>query len=263
MSNLFLHCGANRVRTSDVRNADTPAATDTHYPIPHTELIEVALNSARNDFGLNIVSQAHSMTQGGLRYFGMFELESDADYAPVIGLRNSHDKAFSAGLVIGSSVFVCDNLAFSGEVRIARKHTRYILRDLPVMVGRAFEKLDKLQRRMDLRIDAYKSVDFTDEQRDHVLMNAARLGALSWSGLGKVQNELANPQHTPEEFGVRYESAWNTFNACTEVLKTRSSNGVDPRWTQFLHRVFDQAVDLGDDEDELAGVIDGEFEVAA
>jgi hypothetical protein len=28
-------------------------------------------------------------------------------------------------------VFVCDNLAFSGEIKIARKHTRFIVRDLP------------------------------------------------------------------------------------------------------------------------------------
>jgi hypothetical protein len=33
----------------------------------------------------------------------------------VLGLRNSHDKRFPAGLVGGSAVFVCDNLAFSGE----------------------------------------------------------------------------------------------------------------------------------------------------
>ena len=247
MTNLILHCGASAVRATDVRDAVTPPNTITHFPIPHHELIEVALNSARGDFGFEIVNQAHGMTHDGARYFGLFEVQSDMlDYAPIIGLRNSHDMAFSAGLVIGSQVFVCDNLAFSGEIKIARKHTRNIMRDLPLMMGRAFERLGDMQKHMELRIDAYKSTDLNDQQRDHVLMNAARMGALSWSNLGKVHNELLNPTHAADEFGVCEDSAWNLFNACTEVLKTRSSNGPDPRWTQFLHRVFDQAVDLGD-----------------
>jgi len=56
--------------------------------------------------------------------------ESAADFALVVGLRNSHDKSFPAGLVIGASVLVCDNLSFSGEVRLARKHTYPIIATL-------------------------------------------------------------------------------------------------------------------------------------
>ena len=56
---------------------------------------------------------------------------SSEDYCWVLGLRNSHDKTFPAGIVAGASVFVCDNLSFSGEIKFARKHTRFIVRDLP------------------------------------------------------------------------------------------------------------------------------------
>jgi len=59
------------------------------------------------------------------------------DYTWVLGLRNSHDKTFPAGIVAGASVFVCDNLSFSGEVKFARKHTRFINRDLPQLVERS------------------------------------------------------------------------------------------------------------------------------
>ena len=41
-----------------------------------------------------------------------------------------------AGLAVGAAVFVCDNLSFSGEVRLARKHTAHFERDLPQLVGR-------------------------------------------------------------------------------------------------------------------------------
>jgi hypothetical protein len=59
-------------------------------------------------------------------------------------LRNSHDKMFPAGVVAGASVFVRVNLSFSGEAKLAGKHTRFIVRDLPGLVaagiGRMLEK---------------------------------------------------------------------------------------------------------------------------
>jgi hypothetical protein len=54
-----------------------------------------------------------------------------------VGIRNSHDKTFPAGLVAGTKVFCCDNLAFSGEVQISRKHTRFAERDLTHLTARA------------------------------------------------------------------------------------------------------------------------------
>lgn len=245
---MMLHCGANLVSPLDVRSVHTPAPTDTHYPVSHESLIEQVVRVARARSDLGIEDQAHSMSHGGDRYFGMFRMHApnENDYAPVIGLRNSHDMTFSAGLVMGSSVFVCDNLAFSGEVKLARKHTRNIERDLPRLVDRAFDVLDRVERRQEIRIDAYKDAQLGDLDRSHLLIEAARCGALSWSGLGKVDQEMKCPTHEPEEFGVKWDSAWFAFNCCTEVLKTRSKNGVDPRWTQWLHNIFDQTVGLGD-----------------
>jgi len=61
--------------------------------------------------------------------------QETSDYAWIVGLRNSHDKTYPAGLVAGSKVFVCDNLCFSGEVRLSRKHTRHAVRDLKHLGG--------------------------------------------------------------------------------------------------------------------------------
>ena len=248
MRGMMLHCGANLVTPNDVRYVDTPAPTATHYPVSHESLIEQVVRVARARSNLGIEDQAHSLSHNNNRYFGMFRMHTPDgnDYAPVIGLRNSHDMTFSAGLVMGSSVFVCDNLAFSGEVKLARKHTRNIERDLPLLVDRAFDVLGRVEHRQDIRINAYKNTKLTRFERSDLLINAARAGALSWSGLGKVDQELRNPTHEPEEFGVPWDSAWFTFNCCTEVLKTRSKSAVDPRWTQWLHNIFDQTVGLGD-----------------
>jgi hypothetical protein len=59
--------------------------------------------------GLSVVNQAHSLTHDGLRYFGLMAIQNGVihrDYAWVLGLRNSHDKTFPAGIVAGANVFI-------------------------------------------------------------------------------------------------------------------------------------------------------------
>ena len=100
-------------------------------------------------------------------------MKSD-DYALVLGLRNSHDKMFPAGIVAGASVFVCDNLSFSGEVKFARKHTRFINRDLPQIVERAIGKLVDLWHDQDARIGAYKEAE-VDDRKSMISSSAPRM----------------------------------------------------------------------------------------
>src|SRR5215469_11826375 len=136
---LRLHCGARAVTREAVRLVPTPDSTPSWTPIPHIELIE-QVESALKTNGLTIVEQAYALSKEGQRYFGMLQIRNGAsnqDYGWVLGLRNTHDQSYSAGIVAGAGVFVCDNLSFSGEVSIFRKHTVFIKRDLPHVTNRA------------------------------------------------------------------------------------------------------------------------------
>ena len=42
---------------------------------------------------------------------------------------------------MGSRVLICSNLAFSAEVVLSRKHTRFIGRDLPRLIGEMLGRL--------------------------------------------------------------------------------------------------------------------------
>jgi len=80
--------------------------------IPHAQLISTVQKTLATT-KLRIGTQAHSLSHEGQRYFGLMEIkgrQTDADYCWVLGLRNSHDKTFPAGIVAGASVFICDNL---------------------------------------------------------------------------------------------------------------------------------------------------------
>ena len=154
MLNLCLHCGA---RTWPARKFKRPRHRPprrTWVPVPHHRLLE-QVETTLTGGGLTVVGQAHALWHEGLRYFGLLEVhngEAHDDYGLVIGLRNSHDKSFPASIGLGSGVFVCDNLAFSAEVTIARRHTRFIERDLPRVVHTAVGRLADMRGQQDQRI---------------------------------------------------------------------------------------------------------------
>jgi hypothetical protein len=111
-SNLILHCGASKVERAQLTRIETPEGDRTWCPIPHETLVS-EVTGALTRANMRIVTEAHGMSADGLRYFGLLQVangDEEQDYSYVLGLRNSHDKRFPAGLVVGSSVFVCDNL---------------------------------------------------------------------------------------------------------------------------------------------------------
>ncbi len=110
--NLILHCGAQLAQLDQVAAVRTPRPTETWTPIPHAELIRTVQHTLTRT-NLRIGATAHSLTHDGQRYFGLMEINGQStsqDYCWVLGLRNSHDKTFPAGIVAGASCFVCDNL---------------------------------------------------------------------------------------------------------------------------------------------------------
>jgi hypothetical protein len=51
-----------------------------------------------------------------MKMFGVLDLETQMEGCRFsIGIRNSHDKSIRLGLTAGLRVFVCSNMAFSGD----------------------------------------------------------------------------------------------------------------------------------------------------
>ena len=145
MNGLMLHTGAQTVELAQMGLVQTPERTDTWVPIAHDRFLGGVIEQLQAAH-MNIVSRAHGLTRDGARYFGLLQVVNGTnhnDYGMVVGVRNSHDKSFPAGLVVGASVFVCDNLSFSGEIKLARKHTVFVERDLPQLIARADREVDR------------------------------------------------------------------------------------------------------------------------
>ncbi len=239
--NLTLHCGAQNVDLDEVRNVNTPRSTNSWCPIPHHQLITQVQKTLKTT-NLRIGTQAHSLSHEGQRYFGLMEIHAQKateDYCWVLGLRNSHDKTFPAGIVAGASVFVCDNLSFSGEIKFARKHTRFIVRDLPQLVSRSIGLLLAKWHDQDKRIEAYKEAEITDIEAHDLIIRATDVGVCSNRLIPPVLNEWREPRH--DAFEGR--NVWSLFNAFTESLKDGNLAEL-PKRTEALHGLLDTHVGL-------------------
>lgn len=237
LCNLCLHAGAAEVPRAALVAVPTPAPTETWRPLAHEEFVRrVVWEMPR--YGLDVVQEVHALTYDGSRYFGLVQVAREglehSDYSLIIGLRNSHDKSLPAGLVAGSQVYVCDNLAFSGEVQLARKHTPNIMRDLPSLVGDALGRLLTMFKTQDERVQRYKNTRLSDAAAHDLCVRALDARAICASKIPALLHEWREPRYP--EFKPR--NLWSFFNATSEVMK--NALHLLPKRSQAIHQLCDQ-----------------------
>ena len=214
--NLCLHCGASAVPVTKLAQVQLPEATKTYCPIPHDFLLET-VKVKLADAGFAVEKEAHALTHDGARYFGLMQLvngTSNKEHALVAGIRNSLDKSFAAGFSCGAGVFVCDNLSFTGEVVMNRKHTARIMEHLPGLITAAVSQTALMRDNQAKRFEFYQGVALGDWTADHLIMEMMRRGVIAPSRVTKIWREWEEPSH---DFGP--QTLWRLFNAATETLK--------------------------------------------
>ncbi|HCE42897.1 MAG TPA: hypothetical protein DET40_05065 [Lentisphaeria bacterium] len=220
---LVLHCGASKVTREELIGIPTPAATETWRPVPHYEVAELVANEAQRR-GYEIVKEEYGLTPKGDRMFGVLRFKpenSGAEYTRALGIRNSHNKQFALGVVAGCSIFICDNLAFSGEITIHRKHTSGI--EIDELIPQAFDKLAYQYVRLEQRIGGMKLEAVSIDQARVITVMAAEIKAIPSCDIIEVLDEFKEPRH--EEF--RESTKWSLYNSFTETAKKYSPARAD------------------------------------
>lgn len=229
---LMLHAGANPVSYDALRAVVTPAPTASHVPVPHHEIVELM----RFTLGFHqheIAEEHHAITEDGARYFGVLCLRSPyGDYTDMLGLRNSHDKSLPIGIAFGSRVFVCDNLAFSADHVIRRKHTVKAKRELPALLADIISPLKEQRLAQNQKLLTYQGTELNDTQVDQAIMQMYRRDVIGVQAIGKVLDVYEAPPH---DWGDK--TAWRLWNATTFALAGKVTE--KPSLTQDLHNVID------------------------
>lgn len=236
-SELNLHvCGRENKALSiaDLQLVPTPNATDSYQPVAHADLVAIFREQLKAS-GRSIIKELHTTARFGQRYFGLFQIDmgKQGSSGTVVGLRNSHDKSFPAGIMAGNAPFVCDNLIFHNEVVFGRRHTTNVFRDLPQVVSRAIGKLGDMWTSHETRVSRYNATELNDEQAGSLILRGYRAGAIGKTQIADVLDQWEKPAH--EDFAPR--NLWSLHNAFTEVYKGNLL--ALPKRSEALHSVFD------------------------
>jgi len=159
---LIAHCGATLMDREGLQALETPPPTDSWTPIPHYELVQ-ALDGQLRARGINIVKESFAIQKAKL--FGVI----DTDYqvaeegGAAIGIRTSNDKSLALQLAIGFRNFVCDNMAFAGDlIALRRKHTGHL--DLHKEFAEGITRYVRDYRRLQDDISVWKETPITSER---------------------------------------------------------------------------------------------------
>ena len=240
----MIHAGGTEVPRAKLEDEGIiPATTRSYTPVPHNIFANMVEDSLRNA-GFEIGEQLYALGREGKTMFGVAELLNEGltpdTYRLVAGFRSSYDKSTSAGFVIGSQVFVCDNGCFSGDIKVGRKHTTNVMRDLPYQLFQATAGIRDMAAKQNQRYEKYQEVEMKDNDASHVIIEMVKRNIIPSSKVEQVINEYWEPTHDEHKVDSKH-SNWTLFNATTEALKGSGSLGMLSDRTIKLHTLMDEA----------------------
>ena len=216
-SQMVIHCGGVNVERETLLEILPPEATDTYFPISHAQLTEMVHLTAADLLGMELVRETYAVANDGNRFFGLQTFSPPAlideqEFGLSIGFRNSYDRSMSIGFAMGFRVFICDNLAISGDIRYCRKHTKNAWPDVEnTLIALLYKKGRNLQERFEEDVHGlkHKHIDRT-----------TGLGLLTELFLQKA---MSPPQLVTACQDWKQEeelTKWRLYNAATHALKT-------------------------------------------
>ena len=237
------------------RNRDGSLSVS-YQPISHNLLIDKTRKHL-DQGGFEVVDECHNLARDGKRYFGLFEVthpnRENAERGTIVGLRNAHDKCFPAGLCAGDAPFVCDNLIFTNQVKLARRHTKNILGELDQVIARTLGRLFDFWVGQDNRVDSYKAFDLNNPQVNDLVIRAYKAGAIPKTKIADVVDQWESSDHD----AFRDRNMNSLYNAFTEVYK---GNLIAlPNRSEALHSVLDSEVGFDLSAFESQEVVEGEL----
>lgn len=216
MKGMVVHAGGWDTSIDDVRNVVVPNETDSYVPVPYGDFINTTIARLSN-LNLRVVDQKFALARSGGQMFGALRCQNginQPDWSLSIGLRSSYDRSLKIGLAAGHEVFVCDNLAFSGEVVMQRMHTGGVLVELPNRIDNMLGKVVTYKDKIMNEISLFKESVVDDLLAHDVIFDAARHQIIGPGNIIDIVDEWNHP--TYDEFEEC--NAWSLFNAFTTVM---------------------------------------------
>jgi hypothetical protein len=236
--------------------------SDTYTVLTHNELVgEVmyAIDRYLTPNGINITDQVCVLGKGktvdgppklGARLFGLLGLslrhDEGADDAVqcVVGIQNALDGSGKAQVCVGNRVFICDNMAFSGDLMVSHRHSKNIAKTMYGAVhGIIRDTIDRFRKDVELR-DLLKKHEVGLDEGFRILAELAALDAFD----NMKQFNNAVKQYRWPQYGVfaNDSSLWGVYNAATWGVKSNCSPLGVIESTNVITTKFREIVGVGE-----------------
>ncbi len=217
MTATLLYANSHLVTRPQLKAFTPPAPTTTWHPIPHAELID-SIDHELARRGIAIEREQFAVQRDGARLFGVLDLSErcSGDFAASMGIRHANDRSMAVEIAVGVRVFVCDNLAFSGDlIALKRKHTARF--ELAGEIARALDRYQAHLAVLHTKIDDLQGATLTDGEAKAVILDAFRKEILPVRLLKPVCWDYFQP--APEMTDVHPRTRWALHNAFTRTIK--------------------------------------------
>lgn len=209
------HKDSNLVTRAELMRISAPEPTGTWKPIPHYELADM-LDQVLAQQCIHIREEQYALRRDGAVLFGVLELaygESEEGTA-ALGLRTANDKSLSIQICAGLAVFVCDNLAFRGDlIALCRKHTSGL--NLREELAGAILRFQEHFGRLTGEVEALKRRELADVEAKAMIHDVFARGMMPLRLLPEASRSYFDPQISAFE----PRTAWSLHNAFTAAAK--------------------------------------------
>ncbi len=216
---LILHKGSRSVNLEELRAIKPPPPKGRWHPIAHARVYDV-VSTALVESGYVVAKSNFGVSPDGHRFFGTLDLGSDLVHGVklAVGIRNSNDKTFPLGFCAGNRTVVCDNLAFSAELLVKRRHTLRGESNFVSAIAGAVTSLQSFKNTEASRLKRFATTELSPEMADALILRAYERGILGARELPRVIREWRTPSH--DDFQPR--TVLSLLNAFTGALKERT-----------------------------------------
>lgn len=240
MSSLMTHRGSVVVPYQQLGLYGTLSEkTKTYTPVSHSQLVETILETIDKDSTKFNVETA--VNKNGNQLFGVVKFEDGR----AIGFRNSYDKSLAVGMCVGSRVFVCDNLAFHGDITVNALHSGRL--DIIRLTQHTLMNTEVHHANFQKEIEVFRSIEMNTTHVELVVKCLQSFRLTDKTMTHDIMNEFIKPHF--EDF--KEPNLWSAYNAVTYTLKRAPVYKALQSYTG-THRIMELVAGIKDQTSMLA-----------
>jgi len=194
-----------------------PSPTATYAPVAHRNVID-AIGEQLYKHNLIVEKETFNTARFGQQLIGYMDIKhSDSEELGLrLAFRNSYDKSMSVAFTAGAVVWICGNGCVAGELKLIRKHTGNVIRDMEEKIVDSINELDDHFQRILRYSDDMKQRGLSLSQASRTLGEMfVQENLIIPTQMSIVKQQLIKPSFKAFE----EESLWSFYNHVTYSYK--------------------------------------------